>query len=67
MNYHSGISRRAFLAGSAAFAGAAVVLHPFAVQAAAGQAHLRIMETTDLHVAVFPYDYYADAPTTLWA
>ena len=30
--------------------------------AAAGQAHLRIMETTDLHVAVFPYDYYADAP-----
>lgn len=62
MNYHSGISRRAFLAGSAAFAGAAVVLHPFAVQAAAGQAHLRIMETTDLHVAVFPYDYYADAP-----
>ncbi|HEY0853756.1 MAG TPA: bifunctional 2',3'-cyclic-nucleotide 2'-phosphodiesterase/3'-nucleotidase [Devosia sp.] len=62
MNYHNGISRRAFLAGSAAFAGAAVVLHPFAVQAAAGQAHLRIMETTDLHVAVFPYDYYADAP-----
>ncbi len=62
MNFHSGISRRAFLAGSAAFAGATVVLHPFAVQAAAGQAHLRIMETTDLHVAVFPYDYYADAP-----
>src|SRR5215217_7460212 len=62
MNFHNGISRRAFLAGSAALAGAAVVLHPFAVQAAAGQAHLRIMETTDLHVAVFPYDYYADAP-----
>lgn len=61
MNYHNGISRRAFLAGSATL-GAAVVLHPFAVQAAAGQAHLRIMETTDLHVAVFPYDYYADAP-----
>lgn len=55
------ISRRAFLAGSAT-AGAAVVLHPFAVLAAAGQAHLRIMETTDVHVAVFPYDYYADAP-----
>ncbi len=59
MNYS--ISRRAFLAGTATV-GAAVVLHPFAVQAAAGQAHLRIMETTDLHVAVFPYDYYADAP-----
>jgi len=59
MNYT--ISRRAFLAGSATL-GAAVAMHPFAVQAAAGQAHLRIMETTDLHVAVFPYDYYADAP-----
>jgi 2',3'-cyclic-nucleotide 2'-phosphodiesterase/3'-nucleotidase len=59
MNYT--ISRRAFLAGSATL-GAAVAMHPFAVQAAAGQAHLRLMETTDLHVAVFPYDYYADAP-----
>ncbi len=59
MNYS--ISRRAFLAGSATV-GAAVVMHPFSVQAAAGQAHLRIMETTDLHVAVFPYDYFADAP-----
>jgi len=55
------ISRRAFLAGTAT-AGAAVVLHPYAVLAQAGQAHLRIMETTDIHVAVFPYDYYADAP-----
>jgi 2',3'-cyclic-nucleotide 2'-phosphodiesterase/3'-nucleotidase len=61
MNVSYRISRRAFLAGTAT-AGAAVVLHPFAVQAAAGQAHLRIMETTDVHVAVFPYDYYADAP-----
>jgi 2',3'-cyclic-nucleotide 2'-phosphodiesterase/3'-nucleotidase len=59
MNYS--ISRRAFLAGTATV-GAAVAMHPFAVLAAAGQAHLRIMETTDLHVAVFPYDYYADAP-----
>lgn len=54
------ISRRAFLAGSASM-GALVAMHPFAVQAAANEAHLRIMETTDLHVAVFPYDYYADA------
>jgi 2',3'-cyclic-nucleotide 2'-phosphodiesterase / 3'-nucleotidase len=61
MNYHNGISRRAFLAGTAT-AGALAVLHPYAVLAAAGQAHLRIMETTDVHVAVFPYDYYADAP-----
>jgi 2',3'-cyclic-nucleotide 2'-phosphodiesterase/3'-nucleotidase len=61
MNFQNGISRRAFLAGSAT-AGALVVMHPFAALAAAGQAHLRIMETTDLHVAVFPYDYFADAP-----
>ncbi len=54
------ISRRAFLAGSATL-GAATVLHPFVALAGAGQAHLRLMETTDLHVAVYPYDYYADA------
>ncbi len=57
----SQISRRAFLAGTAG-AGALVVMHPFAALAAAGQAHLRIMETTDVHVAIFPYDYYADKP-----
>ena len=61
MNFNYRISRRAFLAGAAS-TGAFVALHPYAVQAAAGQAHLRIMETTDVHVAVFPYDYYADAP-----
>ncbi|EBA16187.1 bifunctional 2',3'-cyclic nucleotide 2'-phosphodiesterase/3'-nucleotidase periplasmic precursor protein [Roseobacter sp. SK209-2-6] len=32
------------------------------MQAASNQAHLRLMETTDLHVHVFPYDYYADKP-----
>lgn len=37
-------------------------MHPFAVQAQANQAHLRIIETTDLHVAALAYDYYADAP-----
>lgn len=36
--------------------------HPFSARAAAGQAHLRIMETTDIHVHVLPYDYYADRP-----
>lgn len=52
------LSRRGFLAGT----GAVAVLHPFALRAQEGQAHLRIMETTDLHVHVFPYDYYADKP-----
>ena len=55
------ISRRAFLAGTAA-AGGMVMLHPFSARAQANQAHLRIMETTDLHVHVFPYDYYGDKP-----
>lgn len=55
------LSRRAFLAGSAS-ATALIVMHPFSVQAASNQAHLRLMETTDIHVAVFPYDYYADTP-----
>ena len=55
------ISRRAFLAGSAA-TGAIVMLHPFSARAQANQAHLRIMETTDLHVHVYPYDYYGDRP-----
>ena len=32
------------------------------MQAATNQVHLRLMETTDLHVHVFPYDYYADKP-----
>lgn len=60
MLFKNQISRRAFLAGTA---GAGVlVMHPFAAMAASSQAHLRIMETTDIHVAIFPYDYYADAP-----
>jgi 2',3'-cyclic-nucleotide 2'-phosphodiesterase/3'-nucleotidase len=61
MKFDSQISRRAFLAGSAS-AGALVVMHPFAALAQANEAHLRLIETTDLHVAVFPYDYFADAP-----
>ncbi|MGY3436349.1 MULTISPECIES: bifunctional 2',3'-cyclic-nucleotide 2'-phosphodiesterase/3'-nucleotidase [unclassified Marinovum] len=52
------LSRRGFLASTAGF----VALHPFSVSAAGNQAHLRIMETTDLHVHVFPYDYYSDKP-----
>ncbi|MCZ4092861.1 bifunctional 2',3'-cyclic-nucleotide 2'-phosphodiesterase/3'-nucleotidase [Sinorhizobium psoraleae] len=55
------ISRRSLLGGLAATS-ALAMLHPFSAQAAANQAHLRIMETTDLHVHVFPYDYYGDKP-----
>ena len=56
--YHPPMTRRSFLATSAGATFA--VLHPFSARAAAGQAHLRIMETTDLHVHVWPYDYYSD-------
>ncbi|WP_233494651.1 bifunctional 2',3'-cyclic-nucleotide 2'-phosphodiesterase/3'-nucleotidase [Ruegeria sp. A3M17] len=55
------MSRRQFLATTTASA-AAITLHPFSAAAADNQAHLRIMETTDIHVHVFPYDYYADKP-----
>ncbi|GLQ08710.1 2',3'-cyclic-nucleotide 2'-phosphodiesterase [Devosia yakushimensis] len=61
MNFLPKLSRRTFLAGSASL-GAMAAMHPFATSAQANQAHLRILETTDLHVAVFAYDYYADAP-----
>ncbi len=54
------ISRRSFLTGTAATA--FVMLHPFSARAQANQAHLRIMETTDIHVNVLPYDYYGDKP-----
>ncbi|GAC1042392.1 bifunctional 2',3'-cyclic-nucleotide 2'-phosphodiesterase/3'-nucleotidase [Rhizobium sp. No.120] len=55
------MSRRSLLQGLSATA-ALIVLHPFAARAASNQAHLRLMETTDIHVNVFPYDYYADKP-----
>lgn len=55
------ITRRSLLGGLAATSGL-ILLHPFAARAAGNQAHLRIMETTDIHVHVFPYDYYADKP-----
>ncbi|UYO00937.1 MAG: bifunctional 2',3'-cyclic-nucleotide 2'-phosphodiesterase/3'-nucleotidase [Devosia sp.] len=61
MNFLPSLSRRHFLAGSASV-GAMVAMHPFAVLAQSNQAHLRIIETTDIHVAILPYDYYADAP-----
>ncbi|MTI02393.1 bifunctional 2',3'-cyclic-nucleotide 2'-phosphodiesterase/3'-nucleotidase [Roseibium sp. RKSG952] len=55
------MSRRQFLATTTAGV-ALATLHPFSASAAGNQAHLRIMETTDIHVHVFPYDYYADKP-----
>jgi len=55
------LNRRSFLAGTAAGA-SLIALHPYSAHAAAGQVHLRLMETTDLHVHVFPYDYYSDKP-----
>ncbi|MCB1351769.1 MAG: bifunctional 2',3'-cyclic-nucleotide 2'-phosphodiesterase/3'-nucleotidase [Rhodobacteraceae bacterium] len=57
-------SRRRFLASTAAFGGLAA-LHPFSARADAGQAHLRIISTTDLHCHVYPYDYYADRPSDM--
>lgn len=54
------LSRRDFLAGASA--AGLIALHPFAARAQENQAHLRLMETTDLHVNLLPYDYYADKP-----
>ncbi|AVX03866.1 bifunctional 2',3'-cyclic-nucleotide 2'-phosphodiesterase/3'-nucleotidase [Maritalea myrionectae] len=61
MSHFNSISRRAFLAGAAG-AGTLVAMHPFSAMANSAQAHLRLMETTDIHVAIHPYDYYADRP-----
>ena len=55
------LDRRSLLKGGAAM-GALIALHPYSARAAASQAHLRILATTDLHVHVFPYDYYGDKP-----
>ena len=60
MTLFSGLSRRGFLTGTAATA--LLTLHPFKARAQAGQVHLRLIETTDLHVAINPYDYYGDKP-----
>jgi len=60
-NSRTRVSRRRFI--QAASAGSALaMLHPYSVFAKSNQAHLRIMETTDLHVHVYPYDYYGDKP-----
>ena len=62
MSYSSdALNRRQFLAGTTAGA-ALITLHPYSANAAENQAHLRILETTDIHVHVWPYDYYSDKP-----
>lgn len=60
-SFDARLTRRQFLASTTAGA-ALIALHPYSAHAAANQAHLRIMETTDIHVHVHPYDYYADKP-----
>ncbi|MBD3803101.1 MAG: bifunctional 2',3'-cyclic-nucleotide 2'-phosphodiesterase/3'-nucleotidase [Thioclava sp.] len=55
------MSRRHFLITTTA-AGGLVMVHPFTAHAAAGQAHLRLLCTTDIHCHIRPYDYYADKP-----
>ncbi len=52
------MTRRTFITTTAG--ASLVLLHPFSARAQAGQVHLRLMETTDLHVHIYPYDYYSD-------
>ena len=58
-HFRPSMTRRTFLSTTTAGTVLAT-MHPFSAFASAGQAHLRIMETTDLHVHVYPYDYYSD-------
>lgn len=60
--FRTPFSRRTLLKG-AAVVGFSASLHPYSLMAKEGSAHLRLMETTDLHVHVHPYDYYRDRPT----
>jgi len=36
--------------------------HRYSTRAKANEVHLRLLETTDLHAHVFPFDYFSDAP-----
>jgi 2',3'-cyclic-nucleotide 2'-phosphodiesterase/3'-nucleotidase len=54
------VSRRTALKSGAA--AAALMLSPLPLRASQPRLKLRLMETTDLHVNVFPYDYYRDKP-----
>lgn len=55
------ITRREALKTGAAVAALALVPGPLLAQQAP-RVKLRLLETTDLHVNVFPYDYYRDKP-----
>lgn len=54
------LSRRRLLQGMGA--GLVTGLAPWAPALAADTAQLRLMETTDVHVHLYPYDYYRDRP-----
>jgi 2',3'-cyclic-nucleotide 2'-phosphodiesterase/3'-nucleotidase len=55
------LSRRHLLLTSGTGMALAALRRPsFAASLGAGQAHLRLLETSDLHVHVYPYDYYRD-------
>lgn len=53
------VGRRDLIIGAAA---GAVALGLPRFTRAAGLFHLRLMETTDLHISIYPYDYYRDRP-----
>jgi len=57
------LDRRKLIAAMGSLAGTAA-LAPFSqalAQGAAGTVKLRLLETTDIHVNLLPYDYYRDA------
>ncbi len=57
----AGLDRRQVMAGAAMAAGTAFGGLAAFAQGAAGTIKLRLMETTDIHMHVAPYDYYRDS------
>ncbi len=53
-------TRRRFLASAAALGGLGLSGLGWRPAQAAGEASLRLLETTDIHVHLYPYDYYRD-------
>ncbi|SDR56375.1 2',3'-cyclic-nucleotide 2'-phosphodiesterase / 3'-nucleotidase [Rhizobiales bacterium GAS113] len=58
------LDRRKLIATMGSLAGTAALapLSGALAQGAAGTVKLRLLETTDIHVNLLPYDYYRDAP-----